>query len=93
MQLPSRPESVAFGAGGAVVAVGLRDATTAVVNRAGVRVLIAPQRGRVVFARFVDGGRKLATIGSETTATTLQIAPASRAALADRLLQLQAFVP
>jgi hypothetical protein len=93
MQLPSRPEYVTFGPGGAVVAAGLRDGTTSVVNRAGVRVLIAPQRGRVVYCAFVDGGRKLASIGSETNATTLQIGPASRAALADRLLQLQAFVP
>lgn len=93
MQLPSRPEYVTFGPGDAVVAAGLRDGTTSVVNRAGVRVLIAPQRGRVVYCTFVDGGRKLASIGSETNATTLQIAPASRAALSDRLLQLQAFVP
>jgi hypothetical protein len=93
MQLTSRPEYVTFGPGDAVVAAGLRDGTTAVVNRAGVRVLIAPQRGRVVYCTFVDGGKKLASIGSETNATTLQIGPASRAALADRLLQLQAFVP
>jgi hypothetical protein len=93
MQLPSRPEYVTFGPGDAVVAAGLRDGTTALVNRAGVRVLIAPQRGRVVFCTFLDGGKRLASIGSETNATTLQIAPASRAALADRLLKLQAFVP
>jgi hypothetical protein len=93
MQLTSRPEYVTFGPGDAVVAAGLRDGTTAVVNRAGVRVLSAPQRGRVVYCAFVDGGKKLASIGSETNATTLQIGPGSRAALSDRLLQLQAFVP
>jgi len=93
MQLPSRPEYVTFGLGDAVVAAGLRDGTTTVVNPAGVRVLGAPQRGRVVYCTFVDGGRRLASIGAEAAATTLQIAPASRAALADRLLELHAFVP
>ena len=92
-QMPSHPESLAFGPDDALIAVGQRDSTTAVINRAGVRVLNVPQRGRVVFCEFFDNGTKLATIGSATDQTTLQLTPASRAALAQRLLQLEAFVP
>ncbi len=92
-QMPSHPESLAFTPDDALIAVGQRDSTTAVVNRAGVRVLNAPQRGRVVFCEFFDNGTKLTTIGSDTDLTTLQVIPASRAALAQRLLQLEAFVP
>jgi hypothetical protein len=58
-----------------------------------VRVLNAPHRGRVVFCGFFDHGTKLATIGSATDLTTLQVTPSSRAALAQRLQQLEAFVP
>jgi hypothetical protein len=93
VQMPSRSESLAFSPDDALIAVGQRDSTTAVVNRNGTRVLNAPQRGRVVFCEFFDNGAKLATISSRTDLTTMQLMPASRAALAERLLQVAPFVP
>lgn len=55
--------------------------------------LTAPQRGRVVFCQFVDGGARLATIGSTADLTTLQVSTASRAGLAERLLRLTPWIP
>jgi hypothetical protein len=87
LQEAGRPECLAFSPDDALLAIGQRDNTTAVVNRAGNRTLVIPQAGRVVYCEFVGDAARIATIGSTTDRTVLRVTPASRAALARRLLE------